>query len=91
MGISKSRNDAAKTPKIESEQNVYQIELEMQNTELRRAQEELETKQIELELQNDELRRAREEIQDAREYAENIVESLTRLCDFSCSLYGALL
>jgi len=76
MGISRNMKDAAKKQKAETEANVYQIELEMQNTELRRAQEELETKQIELELQNDELRRAREEIQDAREYAENIVETV---------------
>ena len=39
---------------------IFQIELEEQNTNLRRTQHELETQQIELELQNDELRLSRE-------------------------------
>ena len=53
------------------ELEVYQIELEVQNAELRRAQEELETQQIELEMQNEELRRAQEELEISRnKYAE---------------------
>ncbi|MFA7403704.1 MAG: PAS domain-containing protein, partial [Pelobacteraceae bacterium] len=56
---------------LNQELNAFQIELEVQNGELRRAQEELETQQIELELQNDELRLAREELELSRnKYAE---------------------
>jgi signal transduction histidine kinase/CheY-like chemotaxis protein len=69
--------------RLDQELKISQIELEAQNTELRRAQEQLETQQIELELQNEELRLAREELESsrteikyAREYAENIVETV---------------
>jgi len=44
----------------------HQIELEVQNAELRRAQVELETQQIELEIQNEELFRTREELELSR-------------------------
>jgi PAS domain S-box-containing protein len=73
------------TQRLVNELGVYQIEMEMQNTELRRAQEELENQQVELEMQNEELKRVQEElevsraeIQDAREYAENIVETVRK-------------
>jgi PAS domain S-box-containing protein len=56
---------------LSHELDAFQIEMEVQNAELRRAQEELETQQIELELQNDELRLAREELEISRnKYAE---------------------
>jgi PAS domain-containing protein len=41
--------------RLDHELKVYQIEMEVQNTELRRVQEELESQQIELEMQNEEL------------------------------------
>jgi len=57
--------------KLSHELEAYQIELEVQNTELRRVQEELEIQQIELELQNDELRQAQEALELSRnKYAE---------------------
>jgi len=47
------------------------VELEVQNTELRRVQEELEAQQVELELQNEELRRTQDELELSRNtYAE---------------------
>ena len=58
------------------ELEVYQIELEVQNAELRRAQDELENQQIELELQNEELLR----IQDELELSRN---TYTALYDFA--------
>ena len=54
------------TQKANHDVEVYQIEMESQNTELRRVQEELEGQQIELELQNEELRRAQEELEVSR-------------------------
>jgi len=73
------------TQRLVHELGVYQIEMEVQNCELRRAQEELENQQVELEMQNEELKRVQEdlelsrtEIQDAREYAENIVETVRK-------------
>src|SRR6185369_6328917 len=49
----------------------YEVELEVQNTELRRVQEELEAQQVELELQNEELRRTQDELELSRNtYAE---------------------
>jgi PAS domain S-box-containing protein len=68
----------------------YQGELQLQNAELRRIQGLLELQQLELETQNKELREAQDalevsrnsyaqlaaEMQDAREYAENIVETV---------------
>jgi len=59
------------TQRLDHELQVYQIEMEVQNAELRRAQEELETQQIELELQNEELLRVQEELELSRnKYAE---------------------
>jgi PAS domain S-box-containing protein len=58
------------------ELNVYQIELEQQNSELHRVQEELQNQQIELELQNDELRLAREELEISK-------NKYTELYDFA--------
>jgi len=52
--------------RLNQEYEVYQIELEEQNTELQRIQEELESQQIELEMQNDELRKAQEELELSR-------------------------
>ncbi|MBJ6725221.1 hybrid sensor histidine kinase/response regulator [Geomesophilobacter sediminis] len=64
---------------------MHQIELEMQNLELLRAQALLEDQQIELELQNAELLRTqgeleaqRIELQEARDYAESIVETVCK-------------
>ncbi|MDU0460133.1 MAG: ATP-binding protein [Geobacteraceae bacterium] len=83
MGIENDRSLPAKhaklhTPrtdkaqrKLSHELEAYQIELEVQNTELRRVQEELEIQQIELEMQNDELRQAQEALEQSRnKYAE---------------------
>ncbi|MDD2852751.1 MAG: ATP-binding protein [Desulfuromonadaceae bacterium] len=71
--------------RIAKELEIYQIEMEVQNIELRRAQEELENQQVELEMQNHELKKIQEdlessqaEIKDAREYAENIVETVRK-------------
>jgi len=61
--LTPSQRTKKATKSLADEIEVYRIELEMQNTELRRAQEELETQQIELELQNTELRRAQEELE----------------------------
>ena len=73
------------TQRLVHELGVYQIEMEVQNTELRRVQQELENQQVELEMQNEELVRvqaeleiSRSEIQNAREYAENIVETVRK-------------
>jgi PAS domain S-box-containing protein len=53
------------------ELELYRIEMDVQNSELRRIQEMLEAQQIELELQNDELLRAQEELELSRnKYAE---------------------
>jgi PAS domain S-box-containing protein len=68
---------AKKTPQNrDHDLDLYQIELQEQNVELRRAQEELETQQIELELQNHELIIAREEIETSR-------NKYTELYDFA--------
>jgi len=84
MGTDKENDPAAK-PASKQELKLQQIVLEEQNIELLRAQQELETQQIELEMQNEELRRvqhelelSRTEIQDAREYAESIVETVRK-------------
>jgi PAS domain S-box-containing protein len=45
------------------EVEVHQIELEMQNIELLRVQDQLESQQVELELQNEELHRAQEQLE----------------------------
>ncbi len=76
MAINNNKNVSAETLLHDHEMNVYQIELQVQNTELRRVQEELEAQQIELELQNDELRRAREELEVSR-------NKYTELYDFA--------
>jgi len=72
MGIDKGLSAAkAKKQSPANELEAYRIELEVQNAELRRAQEELETQQIELELQNEELRRVQDELELSRnKYAE---------------------
>jgi len=54
------------TQRLFNELEVHQIELEVQNVEMRRAQEELETQQIELEMQNEELRRVQHELEVSR-------------------------
>ena len=59
------RNKEA-TQRLVNELEVYQIEMEEQNTELRRAQEELENQQVELEMQNEELIRVQEELEISR-------------------------
>lgn len=65
-----TKNDAERNNNNQKYE-VYQIELEEQNTELHRVQEELEAQQIELELQNDELRSAQEQLELSRnKYAE---------------------
>jgi PAS domain S-box-containing protein len=51
---------------LDQELEVYQIELEVQNNELRRVQLELETQQIELEMQNEELCRVMGELEVSR-------------------------
>ncbi|HXE98100.1 MAG TPA: PAS domain S-box protein [Dongiaceae bacterium] len=57
--------------KLGHELELYRIEMDVQNSELRRIQEMLEAQQIELELQNDELLRAQEELELSRnKYAE---------------------
>jgi len=87
------------TQRLVNELEVYQLEMEVQNTELRRAQDELENQQVELEMQNEELKRVQEElevsraeIQDAREYAENIVETVRKplvVLDFDLKILTA--
>lgn len=54
------------TSRLVHDLEVYQIEIEVQNTELRRAQEELENQQVELEMQNEELVRVQEELELSR-------------------------
>jgi len=54
------------TQRLAHELEVYQIEMEVQNSELRRAQEELENQQVELEMQNEELIRVQEELELSR-------------------------
>ena len=60
------------TQRLVNELEVYQIEMEVQNTQLRRAQEELENQQVELEMQNEELRRVQENL----EFSRNIYSEL---------------
>ena len=54
------------TQRLVNELEIYQIEMEEQNTELRRAQEELENQQVELEMQNEELQRVQEDLELSR-------------------------
>ncbi len=64
------------TQRLVHELEVYQIEMEVQNTELRRAQEELENQQVELEMQNEELVRIQGELELSR-------NTYTELYDFA--------
>ncbi len=52
--------------RLAHELEVYQIEMEVQNTELRRAQEQLENQQVELEMQNEELMQVQEHLELSR-------------------------
>jgi PAS domain S-box-containing protein len=54
------------TQRLVNELEIYQIEMEEQNTELRRAQEELENQQVELEMQNEELQRIQGDLELSR-------------------------
>ncbi|MDO9079165.1 MAG: PAS domain S-box protein, partial [Desulfuromonadales bacterium] len=54
------------TQRLVHELEIYQLEMEEQNTELRRAQEELENQQVELEMQNEELRRVQDDLELSR-------------------------
>src|SRR5512133_1462092 len=54
------------TQRLVNELEIYQIEMEEQNSELRRAQEELENQQVELEMQNEELQRIQEDLELSR-------------------------
>ena len=54
------------TQRLVNELEIYQIEMEEQNTELRRAQEELENQQVELEMQNEELQRVQGDLELSR-------------------------
>jgi len=54
------------TQRLVYELEVYQIEMEVQNSELRRAQEELENQQVELEMQNEELQRVQQDLELSR-------------------------
>ena len=64
--------------RVQEELEAQQLELELQNDEFQRVQDQLESQQIELELQNEELLRIQAELQDAREYAESIVETVRK-------------
>jgi len=65
-----------KMQRINDEMTKHQIEAGVQNAELRRTQVEYEAQQIELKQQNNKLRLSHEELVVAREYAENIVETV---------------
>jgi PAS domain S-box-containing protein len=54
------------TQRLVNELEIYQLEMEEQNTELRRAQEELENQQVELEMQNEELQRVQSDLELSR-------------------------
>ena len=54
------------TQRLVNELEIYQLEMEEQNTELRRAQEELENQQVELEMQNEELQRVQGDLELSR-------------------------
>ncbi|MBE0502886.1 MAG: response regulator [Desulfuromonadales bacterium] len=54
------------TLRLVNELEIYQLEMEEQNTELRRAQEELENQQVELEMQNEELQRVQGDLEFSR-------------------------
>ena len=54
------------TQRLVNELEIYQLEMEEQNTELRRVQEELENQQVELEMQNEELQRVQSDLELSR-------------------------
>jgi len=54
------------TQRLVNELEIYQLEIEEQNTELRRAQNELENQQVELEMQNEELIRVQGDLEVSR-------------------------
>ena len=54
------------TQRLVNELEIYQLEMEEQNTELRRTQEEQENQQAELELQNEELQRVQSDLELSR-------------------------
>lgn len=54
------------TQRLVNDLEVYQVEMEAQNTELRRAQEVLENQQVELEMQNEELTLVQESLELSR-------------------------
>ena len=54
------------TVRLVQELEIYQLEMEVQNTELRRTQEELENQQVELEMQNEELKRVQDDLETSR-------------------------
>ena len=54
------------TQRLVNELEIYQLEMEGQNTELRRVQEELENQQVELEMQNEELQRVQGDLEVSR-------------------------
>jgi len=59
----KSRQAAQR---LAHELEVYQIEMEVQNSEMRRVQEQIESQQIELEMQNEELMRVQRYLETSR-------------------------
>ncbi len=68
------------TQSLFSKLEIYQIEVEDQNTELRRSQMVLEVQQVELERQNDEMRTTSEELEMSRDkYAEIVGERTKEL------------
>ena len=54
------------TQKLDCERDVYRVEIEAQNAELRRVQDEFENQQVELERQNEELIRVQGELELSR-------------------------
>ncbi len=66
------------TQSLFSKLEIYQIEVEEQNTELRRGQVVLEVQQVELERQNDEMRLTREELEMSRDKYAEIVDERTK-------------
>jgi PAS domain S-box-containing protein len=76
MGTSGKKGASSEKRQPDRGTDMYQMELEAQNAELRRAEEELKDQQVELEMQNDELRRARAELEVSR-------NKYTELYDFA--------
>ncbi len=65
-GVSRPPLTVESPQRVDHALELHQMELEMQNIELCRAQEELEAQQIELELQNEELVRVQDELEVSR-------------------------